>query len=175
MTNRFLGAGGGDGGHRHRSAGVLPPTGSGSVPHVQKEQATRADSMKPDALTCLTHPGRQPSSALPSWAVPGFHAPAGTFPVASSSAAVIIHPQVNSAVRRGEDSDSGRSDEIAAGAGPVDADEDLLPEPGRTCRSAAAGTSLLSANVFDPAFPGRSSMARHSRVLASQAPSGWMP
>jgi hypothetical protein len=45
-------------------------------------------------------------SALPSWPVPGFHAPAGTWPMASSSAAVIIHPQVNSTVFRGEDRDS---------------------------------------------------------------------
>ena len=35
-----------------------------------------------------------------------------------------------------------------------------------TCRIAAASTSLWSVNVFDPALPGRSSMARHSRVLA---------
>ena len=44
-----------------------------------------------------------------------------------------------------------------------------------TCRRAAASTSLWSVKVFEPAFPGRSSMARHSRVLASQAPSGWKP
>ena len=34
-----------------------------------------------------------------------------------------------------------------------------------TCRRAAASTSLWSVKVFDPALPGRSSMARHSRVL----------
>ena len=35
-----------------------------------------------------------------------------------------------------------------------------------TCRMAAASTSLWSVKVFEPALPGRSSMARHSRVLA---------
>ena len=44
-----------------------------------------------------------------------------------------------------------------------------------TCLSAAASTSLWSVNVFDPALPGRSSMARHSRVFRHQAPSGWKP
>ena len=41
-----------------------------------------------------------------------------------------------------------------------------------TCRTAAASTSLWSANVFEPALPGRSSIARHSRVFATQAPKG---
>jgi hypothetical protein len=38
--------------------------------------------------------------------MPGFHAAAGTCRMASSSAAVIIHPQVNSTVRRREDIDN---------------------------------------------------------------------
>ena len=46
------------------------------------------------------------SSIVPSWQVPGFHAPAGTCRIASSSAAVIIHPLVNSTFRRAEDRDS---------------------------------------------------------------------
>jgi hypothetical protein len=46
------------------------------------------------------------SSAVPSWAVPGCYAPAGTWRIAFSSAAVIIHPQVNSTVLRGEERDS---------------------------------------------------------------------
>ena len=46
------------------------------------------------------------SSIRPSWPMPGFHAPAGTCRIASSSAAVIIQPQVNSRIRRGEDIDS---------------------------------------------------------------------
>jgi hypothetical protein len=46
------------------------------------------------------------SSMAPSWAVPGFHASAGTCRMASSSAAVIIQPLVNSTARRGEDRDS---------------------------------------------------------------------
>ena len=44
-----------------------------------------------------------------------------------------------------------------------------------TCFSAAARTSLWSVKVLDPALPGRSSMFRHSRVLAHQAASGWKP
>jgi hypothetical protein len=44
-----------------------------------------------------------------------------------------------------------------------------------TWRIAAVRTSLWSVNVFDPALPGRSSMARHSRVLRHQAASGWKP
>ena len=44
-----------------------------------------------------------------------------------------------------------------------------------TCQRAAASTSLWPVNVFEPAFPGRGSMVRHSRVFASQAPSGWNP
>ena len=44
-----------------------------------------------------------------------------------------------------------------------------------TCAIAAASTSIWSATMFDPALPGRSSIARHSRVFASQAPSGRKP
>ena len=44
---------------------------------------------------------------LPSWAMPGFHASAGTSRMASSSAAVIIHPQVNSTFRRGRTGTAG--------------------------------------------------------------------
>jgi hypothetical protein len=40
---------------------------------------------------------------------------------------------------------------------------------------AAASTSRWSVNVFDPALPGRSSIARHSRVFRHHAPSGWKP
>jgi len=45
-------------------------------------------------------------SIAPSCPMPGFHAAAGTCPMASSSAAVIIQPQVNSTLRRGHDIDS---------------------------------------------------------------------
>ena len=40
---------------------------------------------------------------------------------------------------------------------------------------AAASTSRWSVNVLEPAFPGRSSIARHSRVLEQHAPNGWKP
>ena len=40
---------------------------------------------------------------------------------------------------------------------------------------AAASTSRWSVNVFEPALPGRSSIARHSRVFRHHAPSGWKP
>ena len=43
------------------------------------------------------------------------------------------------------------------------------------CRSAAVSTAAWSAKVFDPALPGRSSIASDSAVLASQAPRGWKP
>ena len=43
-----------------------------------------------------------------------------------------------------------------------------------TWRIAAVRTSWWSVNVFDPALPGRSFMARHSRVLRHQA-RGWKP
>ena len=95
--------------------------------------------------------------------------------MASSSAAVIIQPQVNSTFRRGEDMRQQVLDELVARPGPVDADQDLARNRAGTWRIAAASTSLWSVNVFDPALPGRSSMARHSRVFAHQAPSGWKP
>ena len=42
-------------------------------------------------------------------------------------------------------------------------------------RIAAVSTARWSAKVFEPALPGRSSIASDSAVLASQAPSGWKP
>src|ERR1017187_3481592 len=71
------------------------------------------------------------SSGLPSWPVPGFHASAGTSRLASSSAAVITQPQVKSRIRRGGGHRQQVLDELVAGPGPVDADQDLAPEPGR--------------------------------------------
>ena len=41
-----------------------------------------------------------------------------------------------------------------------------------TCFRAAASTSSWSVKVFEPALPGLSFMARHSRVLRHQAPKG---
>jgi hypothetical protein len=44
-----------------------------------------------------------------------------------------------------------------------------------TCFKAAASTFSWSVKVFEPALPGLSFMARHSRVLQHQAPKGWKP
>ena len=57
-------------------------------------------------IRCVISATALSSPTLPSWAVPGFHAPAGRSLMASSSAAVIIHPQVNRTFRRGERRDS---------------------------------------------------------------------
>ena len=95
--------------------------------------------------------------------------------MASSSAAVIIQPQVNSTFRRGEDRDSRCLMRSWLAPAPSTRTRILRRNRAGTCRSAAASTSLWSVNVFDPALPGRSSMARHSRVFAHQAPSGWKP
>jgi len=43
------------------------------------------------------------------------------------------------------------------------------------CRIAAVRTARWSVKVFDPALPGRSSIASDSAILASQAPSGRKP
>ena len=43
---------------------------------------------------------------VPSWSTACFHADAGSFLIAASSASVIIHPQVNSTVRRRVPNDS---------------------------------------------------------------------
>jgi hypothetical protein len=115
------------------------------------------------------------SSMLPSWQVPGFNAPAGTLPMASSSAPVIIHPVVNSTVFRLEFRDSRCLTRSWLAPAPSTRARILRRNRDGTCFSASASTSLWSVNVFDPAFPGRSFMARHSRVLAHQAPSGWKP
>jgi hypothetical protein len=43
------------------------------------------------------------------------------------------------------------------------------------CAIASARTRMWSDTVFDPALPGRSSIARDSVVFAHHAPSGWKP
>ena len=98
------------------------------------------------------------SSAAPSCPVPGFHAPPGTCRIASSSAAVIIHPQVNSTARRGEDGDSRWPMSSWPAPAPSKRMRIFFRNRAGTCRIAAASTSLWSVNVLHPAFPGRSSM-----------------
>ena len=66
-------------------------------------------------------------------------------------------------------------DEPVAGSGAVEPDDDVPRYGAGTCASAAASPFLWSPAVFEPAFPGRSSIARHSPVFAHQQPSGWKP
>ena len=115
------------------------------------------------------------SSVLPSWAVPGFHAPAGSSRMASSSAGMIVQPQVNSMVLRGEDRPSRWPMRSWLAPAPSTRTMTLRRNREGTCFRAAASTSSWSVKVFDPALPGRSSMARHSRVFRHQAPNGWKP
>ena len=95
--------------------------------------------------------------------------------MASSSAAVIIHPVVNSSVFRFEDRDSRCL--IRSWLAPAPSTRTMALRRNRdgTCFRASASTSLWSVNVFDPALPGLSFMARHSRVFRHQAPNGWKP
>ena len=81
-------------------------------------------------------------SAVPSWPVPGFHASAGTCRMASSSATVIIHPQVNSKTRRGEDIDSRCLMSSWLAPAPSTRTRILARNRAGTCRMAAASTSL---------------------------------
>ena len=82
------------------------------------------------------------ASTVPSWQVPGFHAPAGTLAMACSSAAVIIHPVVNSTFLRFELRDSRCS--TRSWLAPAPSTRTMIFQRNRdgTCRSAAASTSL---------------------------------
>ena len=95
--------------------------------------------------------------------------------MACSSAAVIIHPQVNSRVRRGEVRDSRCSMRSWLAPAPSTRTRIFRRNRAGTCRIAAASTSWWSVKVFDPALPGRSIMSRHSRVFRHQPASGWKP
>ena len=112
---------------------------------------------------------------LPSWAVPGFHAPAGSSLIASSSASRMVQPQVNRMIRCGEDRPSRWPMRSWLAPAPSTRTSILRRDRAGTCRIAAVSTSLWSVNGLDPAFPGRRVIARHSRVLRHQAPSGWKP
>ena len=57
----------------------------------------------------------------------------------------------------------------------VDADHDPAPGPGRDLRDRAGQHLDMVGDGIGAALPGRSSIARHSDVFASQAPSGWKP
>ena len=77
--------------------------------------------------------------------------------------AVIIHPQVNSTFRRGDARDSRCSDEVVAGAGPVDADHDLPPEPGRDLPQ-RRGQHLFM--IGERVRPGVAGAEQHGQALA---------
>ena len=94
--------------------------------------------------------------------------------MACSSDWVMAHPQVNSTVRRRDDSDSRclMSSWLAPAPSTRTSSFDRIregPPERRGQHREVVGEG------FDPAFPGRSSMARHSRVLEHHAASGWKP
>jgi hypothetical protein len=88
---------------------------------------------------------------------------------------VIAQPDVNRTVRRRDDSDSRWliSSWLAPAPSTRTSGRDRKREG--ICRIAAVRTARWSVKVFDPALPGRSSIASDSAVLASHAPSGWKP
>jgi hypothetical protein len=95
--------------------------------------------------------------------------------MACSSASVIAQPQVNSTVQRRDDSDSRWL--ISSWLAPAPSTRTSSRDRIRAgiCPIAAVSTVRWPAKVFDPALPGRSSIASDSAVLASHAPSGWKP
>ena len=87
----------------------------------------------------------------------------------------MAQPQVNSTVRRRLVSDSRCA--ISSWLAPAPSTRTSSRERMREgiCRIAAASTAMWSAASFEPALPGRSSIASDSAVFASHAPSGWKP
>jgi hypothetical protein len=92
-------------------------------------------------IRCVISATSLSSSMSPSWAIPGFHASAGSRMIAASSAAVIIQPQVNSTVFRGEDMASRCL--ISSWLAPAPSTRTMILRRNRagTCRRAAASTS----------------------------------
>ncbi len=87
----------------------------------------------------------------------------------------MAQPQVNSTVRRRVHSDSRWLISSWLAPAPSTRTSSFDRMRAGIWRIAAVSTARWSAKVFDPALPGRSSIARFSAVLASQAPSGWKP
>ena len=83
--------------------------------------------------------------------------------MASSSAAVIIQPQVNSRIRRGEDSVSRCLTSSWLAPAPSTRTRIFRRNRAGTCRIAAASTSLWSVNVFEPGVAGAQ---QHRQALA---------
>jgi hypothetical protein len=92
------------------------------------------------SATCLS------SCTSPSWSRPGCQAVAGSILIASSSAGVIIHPQVNGTVRRGVASDSRCA--ISSWLAPAPSTRTSSRDRNRagTCAIAAASTSRQRAS-----------------------------
>jgi hypothetical protein len=76
---------------------------------------------------------------------------------------VIIHPQVNSTVFARGGQGQQVADEVVAGAGPVDADEDLAPEPGRDLPEGRSQRLLV---VGERVRPGVARPEQHRQALA---------
>ena len=87
----------------------------------------------------------------------------------------MAQPQVNSTVRRRLASDSRCVISSWLAPAPSTRTSSRARMRAGICRIAAVSTAAWSAKVFEPALPGRSSIASDSAVLASQAPSGWKP
>ena len=108
-------------------------------------------------------------SALPSWVMPGFHAAAGRCRMASSSASMMLQPQVNSTFFLGVERDSRWPMRSWRRSGPSTRTRIWRRNRAGTCLRAAASTSLWSVNVFDPALGPQ----QHVQALAGvRAPGG---
>jgi hypothetical protein len=89
-----------------------------------------------------------------------------------SSALVIIHPQVNSTFRRGEDSDSRCPMSSWLAPAPSTADQDLAPEPGRDLPDRSGQHILVVGERVRPSVARVQQHGQGSRVFAHQAPNG---
>ena len=87
----------------------------------------------------------------------------------------MAHPLVNSTVRHRDDSDSRWLISSWLAPAPSTRTSSFDRIRAGIWRIAAVSTVRWSAKVFEPALPGRSSIASDSAVLASQAASGWKP
>jgi hypothetical protein len=105
----------------------------------------------------------------PSWAMPGFRAPAGIWRMASSSVMVIIQPQVNGRARRSEDRDSRCLASSWLAPAPPTRMRILRRNRAGTCPIAAASTSLWPVNVSEPALP---RAQQHGQALADTGEPG---
>jgi hypothetical protein len=97
---------------------------------------------------------------------------AGRAATAVSSAPVIVHPTVYRTVRRLVLSAAMCVRRSWVAPAPSIRISSFARAPGGICPIASLSTRIWPVTVFDPALPGRSSIARDSRVLAHHAASG---